>query len=229
MNFIIIDDDKESRCALEGLTAEMKNLSLIKSCTSMKEAKEVLMNDKVDVIFLDLMVDGAHELDFLNSLPYHRPHVVVVTKQFELAKEAFDLDAVDFIVKPATRVRLTKTLMKILRLNNKLDHHPISDSQIFVKENRRLTKISMKSIFLVEALADYVNIYTADKRYTALSTMKGMMDKLPDDDFMRVHKSFIVRLDAITQIEDNLVSVAGRQVPVSNSYRKEMMERLKVI
>src|SRR4029079_11734816 len=118
---------------------------------------------------------------------------------------------------------------KVINLRNNDTQKVNNGSQLFVKDSHRLVKIDMKKIQMVEALADYVNIYTAEKRYTVLSTLKGILEKLPQNDFMRVHKSYIIRLDAIGQIEDNTISIDKKLIPVSNTYKKQLMERLKII
>src|SRR5688572_19794252 len=122
MTCIIIDADKESRKLLELLVKEIKSIKLLQSCGSLVEAEEILTKNKVDIIFIDPSKPSEQTLDFLTFLPYLRPHIVVMSSQIEFAKEAFDMDATDFILKPVSRLRVVKSIVKIIKSNPQLNH-----------------------------------------------------------------------------------------------------------
>ncbi len=229
INCIIVDNDKNSRKKTEGLVSQIKHLTVLKACAKISEAGDIFSRQPVDILFFEMTEANYNDLEILHTIEV-KPQIIVTGHAKELAEQAFDADAVDFILKPVTLPRVVKALTKALQLKGAQKNEIArNSSSIFIKEKQRLIKVPFKDIFLVEALADYVHIYTPVKRYTIHATMKNMETRLPKLDFVRVHKSYIVRLDRITEVAKKALSVEKKPIPVSNTYKDELIRRLRII
>lgn len=218
------------RLDLEEKINQTMTLNLIGSCSNALEASNLVMTKNVDLIFLDVMMPGMTGLEFIKTLSASRPELIMITSNREFAAEAFDYDVTDFLVKPVAYERFLKAVSKAKRnFDKKGTTINTIDDHIFIKVASRFIKLELKNIQYIEALADYVTIYTATDKYTIHSTMKGIETTLPAADFARVHNSFIVRLDKIAAIEDNSITVNKTTIPVSRNKFKPLMQRLKLI
>jgi DNA-binding LytR/AlgR family response regulator len=227
---VIIDKDSAARKNAENILKEITHLALIKSCKSVAEGIEVLKKHKTDILIVD-MTGVSLDLCFLDSLDYERPRIIVTASDTEAAKDAFDMDAADFVPKPVTSQRMLKALSKVLNIPSSAvqGNGDGTSREFFVKQNSHFEKIDVNTICRIEALADYVSLFTDGKRYVIHSTLKGIHSKLPDKDFVRVHKSHIVRVDRISKINGRVLEVEKHTVPLSHSFRKTLFERLNVI
>lgn len=225
---IIVDDDQITQDVIESFSAKTNILQVIKKCSNALEASEVLLKEKVDLIFLDVLMPDMTGIEFIKNLNGIMPQVIMITSEKNFASDAFDLDVTDFLVKPISFARFMKAVLKAKKIfdNSK---HPSAEENIFVKVNSRLLKINSKDIFLIEALADYVAIHTSAKRYVVHSSLKSIEGKLSSSDFIRIHNSFIVRVDMISEIEDGTITINKKIVPVSRAHRKTLMNRLKLL
>lgn len=228
MNCIIVDDDEMVRHTLETLIAETDFLTLIKGCSTAVEAAETLQQESVDLIFLDVKMPGMNGLDFLKTLEENKPQVIMITADKGSAAEAYNLDASDFILKPITRARFIKAVAKTKR-NFTLHQKFVANDALFVKVNSVLRRVNMHDIIYIEAMADYLTVHTATQKYVLKSTMKNIMDKLPEKEFIRVHNSFIVRIDRISSIEDVSLLIGKKIIPISRNRRKALMDGLNLI
>ncbi len=228
MNCIIVDDDELVRHTLETLIAETDFLLLVKSCGTAAEAAVVLQEESIDLIFLDVKMPGMNGLDFLKSLEENKPQVIMITADKGSAAEAYNLDASDFILKPITRSRFLKAVAKSKR-NFTIDQKFVANDALFVKVNSVLRRVNMADIIYIEAMADYLTVHTPTQKYVLKSTMKNIMDKLPEKEFIRVHNSFIVRIDKISSIEDANLVVSKKIIPISRNRRKALMDGLNLI
>lgn len=230
MNCIIVDDDEMMRIDLENKIRQTTLLNLVGICSSAVEAANLVMSGNVDLIFLDVLMPGMTGMDFMKTLDASKPEVIMITSNKEFAVEAFEYDVTDFLIKPVAYDRFLKAVSKAKRnFDKKGTTINTVDDHIFIKVASRFIKLDLKKILYVEALADYVTIHTETEKFTIHSTMKGMEQTLPANDFARVHNSFIVRLDKISSIEDNCVSVNKMTVPVSRNRFKPLIRRLKLI
>lgn len=228
MNCIIVDDDELVRHTLETLIAETDFLTFVKSCNTAAEAAEVLQQESIDLIFLDVKMPGMNGIDFLKTLEGNKPQVIIITSDKGSAAEAYNLDASDFILKPITRARFIKAVAKTKR-NFTLDQKFVANDALFVKVNSVLRRVNTHDIIYIEAMADYLTVHTATQKYVLKSTMKNIMDKLPEKEFIRVHNSFIVRIDKISSIEDVSLLIGKKIIPISRNKRKSLMEGLNLI
>jgi DNA-binding LytR/AlgR family response regulator len=230
MNCIIVDDDALVRLDLENKIGRISFLNLIGSCSSAAEATHSIMSQQVDLMILDVMMPEMNGWQLMKALEAERPQVILVSSSKEFAAEAFDFDVTDFLVKPISNERFFRAIAKTRRVHEGRTSVASHDEHcVFIKINTRLVKIDMRDILFVEALADYVTINTANNKYTIHSTMKGMEATLPEKYFSRVHNSYIIRLDRISEIEDNCVTIGQKLIPVSRSKVKGLMQKLKLL
>ena len=229
MNCLIIDDDAIARKSVEHCISKTAFLTLTASCSGVSEALDVIKSKTIDLIFLDVEMPEMSGMDFLRTFK-DIPQIILITGKKEYAAEGFDYDVTDFLLKPLDYARFLKAVNKAQQIHQSMEVKGENgeDSLFIKKESSRFVRLAFKDILYVEALADYVNIYTADGRHTILSTMKAIETKLPPREFMRIHRSFIVRLDKIAEIEENSVSVGGKPIPVSRSNKDDLFRRLNL-
>jgi len=228
MTCIIVDDDELSRLALRQCVERTENLELVGECENAASALSLIRSKKVDLIFLDIEMPEMNGLEFIRNF-LDLPQIIFVTINKEYGAEAFDYNVTDFLVKPVEYSRFLKGVDKAREINETLQVSTEGTTDIFIKKDSRLIKIDVKDINWIEALADYVNIYTVNGRFTVLSTMKSIEQKLPQKEFARVHRSYIIRIDKIREIEDNAVNITDKIIPISRSYKDNLMKRLNLI
>ncbi len=228
MNTIIVDDDIITQDIIESYSKKTNILSVVKKCSDAMEASEILLKENIDLIFLDVMMPEMTGFDLMKNFNGTRPQIIVMTSEKNFASDAFDLDVTDFLVKPISFPRFLKAVSKAKKNHDSQDHSTM-DENIFVKANGRLLKINSKEIFLIEALSDYVAVHTSEKKYIVHSSMKSIEQNLSSNDFIRIHNSFIARVDMITEIEDGTIIINKKIVPVSRAHRKDLMNRLKLL
>jgi DNA-binding LytR/AlgR family response regulator len=237
MNCIIIDDEKLARVIIKTLCNEIDSLIILEEFSNAIEAIKFLNEHKVDLIFLDIHMPTFSGLDFIRSLK-NPPKIILTTSDPQFAIEAFEYDfIVDYLLKPVQSTRFKKAIekTKIETLKeaaaktetslNKID----IENDFYVNIDRRLIKIDLSSIYLIEAKGDYIKIKTESKDYVVHSTLKKIEDKLPDALFLKIHRSFIINIKKIIDIEDNSVLIQKDVIPVSRSKRPELMKRLDLL
>ncbi len=225
MNCLIVDDDPLSRKVVEHFVAKTDFLRLVKSCPDAIEAYKVLRNEQIDLVFLDIELPEMSGLEFIKSIE-RKPYFILITSKKDYAVEAFEQNVLDYLLKPISYPRFLKAVEKSRR-----DAPPSNDTgEIFIKaDSGRLVKISTSKILWIEALADYVIIYTPQQNYTIHTTMKSMEQKLSRNEFIRAHRSFIVRIDKITEIQENMLVINTHLIPIGRLYRNDLMKRLNLI
>jgi two-component system LytT family response regulator len=230
LNCLIIDDDEIARKSVEHCISKTAFLTLEASCSGVSQALEIIRTKSIDLIFLDVEMPEMSGMDFLRTFK-DIPQIILITGKKEYAAQGFDYDVTDFLLKPLDYPRFLKAANKALQIHQSLEVKGENgeDSLFIKKESSRFVRLTFREIQYIEALADYVNIYTAEGRHTILSTMKAIETKLPSRDFMRIHRSFIIRLDRITEIEENAVTIAGKSIPISRSNKEDLFRRLNLI
>jgi DNA-binding LytR/AlgR family response regulator len=236
MNCIIIDDEATSRTIIGELCSSYKNLNVVEVFSNAIEAIKYLNQNKTDLIFLDIHMPDFNGFDFIRTLK-DPPYIILTTADAEFAIQAFEYDCiVDYIVKPIKPERFKKSIQKVEgKLNegvtaattNKEKQQTGDD--FYININKRLIKIDIQSIYLVEAKGDYIYLKTDNKNYTVHSTLKKIEEKLPDHMFLKIHRSYIININKIIDIEDNSVLIEKDVVPVSRSNRPELMKRLNLL
>ena len=234
MKSIIIDDEKMARAIIGQLISANKNLNLISEFSNAIEAIKFLNQNKVDLIFLDIHMPNFTGFDLIQTLK-NPPKVILITSDKNFALDAFEYECiVDYIVKPITPERFNKAVQKAMSVSSsngvtKKSTENETGKELYVNIDRRLIKINFESIKLVEAKGDYILIKTEGKNYTVHSTMKKIEEKLPDDLFLKIHRSYIINTKKIIDIEDNSVLIDNDVIPVSRSNRPELIKRLNLL
>lgn len=232
MNCIIIDDDETARLIIKQHCINSEKINVLDEFSSAIEAIKYLNTAKVDLVYLDIHMPSFSGFDFIQTLK-NPPKIVLTTSDKNLAIEAFEFKSVvDYLLKPITKERFTKSLEKIESLS--VTEDPQSEiktnaESLFVSVDRRLVKINIADIYLIEAKGDYINIKTDGKNYIVHSTLKKIEDKLLAENFFKVHRSFIINTTEIVDIEDNTVLVRKDVVPVSRSNKSELMNKLNLL
>ena len=223
-NCLIVDDEPLSRDVLRKYIAEVKDLQLLAECRSAVEASHQMNLQQVDIIFLDINMPGLSGISFARSLKAS-PLIVFTTAYPEYAVEGFELDATDFLVKPYSFERFMKAVNKALeRLSN--NNIPTADEgKILVKADKKLYALKLSDILLVEGQGDYIRIRTTGENLVVHNTIKNFLNNLPANEFMRIHKSYVVNLKRIEYIEGNQVRVGEHTLPVSPVHREELLSR----
>ena len=243
---LIVDDESMARKLLEENIRQVPFLELVGMCKNPFEAMQVLQEQTVDLMFLDIQMPGMLGTKFLQSLR-EKPMVIFVTAYANYAVESYDLDVIDYLMKPVSMERFTKAAYKALEEKQKMlaiSNPSVAQSSVietnvqkteeaapdyfFVNVEYSLVKISIKDISHVESMKDYVKIFliTSKKPILTKSTLKGIEEKLPTKGFMRVHKSFIVNIDKIESIRSQSITIGEHHIPVSDAHLEGLMKVL---
>lgn len=227
---IIVDDEPLALDILESFVLKMPNLQLVARCENAFEANEILQNQKIDLMFLDIQMPQLSGVDFLKSLS-SPPCVVFTTAFAEYAVEGFELNAVDYLVKPISLDRFMKAVNKV---SDKISQRTEgageegTDQFFFVKADKKLVKVNFDEIVYIEGLKDYVIIKNENTRVITLQTMKSLEEKLPTSTFRRIHRSFIVNMNKIQALDGNVVEVLEKgqvkHLPIGKNYRDELLD-----
>lgn len=228
MQSLIVDDDEMVRIDIEKRIRNMPGLQFAGSCANATEAAGILMSTKIDLVFLDVQLPDMNGLQLLKLLDNKRPNIILITSKKEYAVEAFDYEVADFLVKPFTDERFLKAVLRASRIRQSNPETAVPD-HIFVRVNSVLEKINLADILFIEALADYVQIQTSKQRYVVHATMKSLEQSLESGRFLRVHNSYIVRLDKIARIEDNSIVIGDKVIPVSRAKLKLLLEQINLL
>ena len=229
LNCIIIDDEPIARKGLREYIQDVDFLQLVGEFDSPLKATDVLSNEKIDLMFLDIHMPKITGIEFLRSLQ-HPPQVIFTTAYPQYAVDGFDLNVLDYLVKPVSFDRFLKAAMKAKDMINKMSvaGSPANTKEdyVFIKADNKLVKIFYNDILYVEALQNYVTIHTANKKYITYLTFKGMEESLPADQFIRVHKSYLVSANKIESIEGNSIRIGQHEIPISRTVKEEVLEKL---
>lgn len=227
---IIVDDEPLARHLLARYTSRLAGWEAVASCRSVAEAYEALYQHSVDVLFLDINMPDRTGIDFLSTLR-HPPLVVFTTAYAEYAAQAFDLNAVDYLVKPITEARFAESIAKVERLLQQ--GQPIvaapETNHLFLKQDTRLVRVLYEDILYVEALKDFCKVYLKDRTMLASTHLKGMEDLLPPALFLRIHRSYVVAVNKITALQGNMVEIGRQALPVGSTYKEELLQRLRLL
>ncbi|MDG1296123.1 MAG: LytTR family DNA-binding domain-containing protein [Saprospiraceae bacterium] len=239
LNTIIVDDEPLARDILETYIEQIPELNLIAKCSNALEANNELQSNKIDLMFLDIQMPQITGTDFLKSLS-NPPMVVFTTAYPNYAIEGFELDALDYLLKPISLDRFMKAVNRALEMQQLLsgdtsetaeivdNPNGEKDDFIFVKSDKKLIKIHYSEIIYIEGLKDYVIIRCKDSRVITLQTMKSLEAKMPSNIFKRIHRSYIVNLDEINALVGNMVEVTEKgqtkNLPIGKNYKDDLLE-----
>ena len=225
INCIVVDDEPLARKVLENHIEQIENLYLIKSCSNVLEALTAMNESGVDLIFMDIQMPGINGMTFIKTLK-NPPPVIFTTAFSEYAADSYELDAVDYLMKPIVFERFEKCISKYLKLSQGL---PDSKTYTYFKVDGRLVKIDHSAIICIQSIKDYVLIKTAGQNYISHMTMKYLSTLLPPDIFKRVHRSYFVNLMHISSFGSNVIELGNIEIPVGESYKRETNSLKKVL
>lgn len=233
MKYLIIDDNPMARTVMRQLASGIEGMTLKGECASALEAFNLMLNESVDLLLLDVEMPEMSGLELLQNLP-SKPLVILITSKTEYAAEAFDLNVVDYIVKPVTLPRFLAAVQKAREIwEGRLNTVEKSTEKdyLFVRSDGALSKVRFDEILWVQALVDYVQFITeSGKKHTVHATLKAVESHLNDARFVRCHRSYIINTDKIDRIEEGAMIVIGKQVvPMSEQYKPAVLKRLNVL
>ena len=228
---LIIDDEPLSQEVLEKFVLDVPGLHLEGICSNALEAMEILQQQPVDLMFLDINMPKLSGISFARSLE-HPPMIIFTTAYPEYAVEGFELDAVDYLVKPISFDRFIKGVNKALEYwqmrNLKNIRTDIDDDRNFItiKSDKKIYKIDIKDIQYIQSYGDYIKIFTSEKMILTSETMKNILEVLKEP-FIRVHKSFLVNLECILYVEGNQIKIGDALIPIGLKYKEDFFEKFK--
>jgi DNA-binding LytR/AlgR family response regulator len=235
MKSLIIDDDATARLIVNKLCSKVDDIEVVEEFSNAIEAIKFLNSNTVDVIFLDIHMPSFSGFDFIKTLK-DPPKIILTTSDRNFALDAFEYNCVvDYLVKPIEIGRFKKAIDKLSAFENKEVINGIQPSlekytkELYVNIDRRLIKIDFSEINVIEAKGDYIKIKTNDKNHIVHSTLKKIESKLPTEMFLKVHRSYVINIQKIIDIEDNSVLIKKDVIPVSRSNRSELMKRLNLL
>ncbi len=231
MNCIIVDDNRVALSLVRQLISKVDDLNVIAECNNAIEAYNFLQNNKVDVIFLDIEMPEMTGIELTKNLGQDHPIIVFTTSKEEYAVEAFELNIADYLIKPISIPRFLQAIEKVKTIyESKHEDVKINDEEfLFIRDSNVIRRIKTEDILYVEAMGDYVKIHIPNKLYAIHSTLKAVESRLSSTRFMRVHRSYIVAIPNIDSLEDGMIIINKKAIPVADAFRSALNKRLNVI
>lgn len=224
---VIIDDDKMMRTILSQFISKHPGLKLIGEFEGALDAITFVQKEKPDILFLDLEMPEFSGKDFLETYGREMQNVIITTSHHQFAVKAFEFNVTGYLTKPFSIADFNKAIKKVEDNQAKQKSKSVSETDtIFVKKASAIKKIKLSDIYLIECVGDYVTLYTDKEKFTLHATMKAMEEKFPSEQYLRIHRSFIVRIDRIDEIEDDTVSFGSKIVPIGKTYKQEVLNRI---
>ena len=219
---IIIDDEKLASEVIQTHLKEFSNMELVGVFLSPMDALNTIEEDKIDVVFLDINMPKMNGLDFIRNIE-SSTNFIITTAYREFAVESYDLDVLDYLVKPIPFTRFLKSINKIsqkIYSDKNFDHNnnQADKSFIFLKVDKKLMRVKFEDIFHIESLKDYIKVFTRTGDFLVHKSLTGITEELPKNQFLRIHRSFTVALDKIDAIEGNSVLITNKRIPIGRKY-----------
>lgn len=228
ITYLIIDDEYMAHDIIKGYCDLLPHMKLLKSCYDALEAIDFLNKNTVDLIFLDLNMPKLKGFDFLRTL-HHHPKIIVTTAYQEFALEGYELNISDYLLKPFGFERFLKAINKTFGSDNqlsKLSESSENSNRIFVKTNKKYIQLELDAILYIEAFGNYTKIITSAETLTLREKISTIVDLLPPQDFLQVHKSFVVAPPKINRIEGNRIFISNYEIPIGKTFRSNVMRLL---
>jgi DNA-binding LytR/AlgR family response regulator len=231
MKCIIVDDNKMARMALKQLVSQVPALELVAECNDAAEALDSLDSTQVDLLLLDIEMPGMNGFDLIKKMGNNKPFIIFTTAKKDYAVEAFELNVVDYLVKPIALPRFKQAIEKAQEAieSNKQEVKVEEQGFVFVKDNGVLKRIAIDDIIFLEAMGDYVKVHTPQKFHVVHATLKSIEEKLPSSKFIRVHRSYIVAINKIDYIQEGTISIGKTTIPVADTHKSNLNKRLNLL
>lgn len=223
---LIVDDEKLARTGLTDYLAKVPAFQLIGTCKNALEANFIVQQETVDLIFLDIQMPELTGLEWLQSLN-QAPAIIFTTAYREFAWEGFELNAIDYLVKPISFDRFLRACNKAQKVLTPTTKEELEQpAYIFIKLDQQLIKIAFKDIMYLEASGDYIFIYTPEQRYMPLLSLRQVEPELPKNQFLKVHRSFIVNKDYVEAIQGNQLVIGNAKIPISRNHQQATFQEI---
>lgn len=231
MNCLIVDDNAIARTVLKQMVSMDPELVLIGECEDAIEAYKTVLSNQIDLLFLDVEMPGMTGIELVKSLEGKRPMIIFTTGTTDYAAVAFDLNVVDFLIKPILPVRFLQAIEKARDLlKNKQTATTVKEDEfIFIRDSSTVRRLRVSDILYLEAMGDYVKINVPNQVYSIHSSLKAVEQKLSPSVFLRVHRSFIVNVSKIDTIEGGTLIINKLMVPVSDAFRAALNKRMQIL
>ncbi|WP_199136739.1 LytR/AlgR family response regulator transcription factor [Pedobacter sp. ASV12] len=220
INCLIVDDEPLAQDILATYVQDTSSLCLVKTCNTALEAFEVLHQEKIDLLFLDIKMPGLSGIDLVKSLK-NPPAVIFTTAYSEYAAASYDLEAVDYLLKPITQARFDKALAKFLKLQPVAEATP---NFTYFKVSGKLVKVLHDDILYAQSIKDYILLHTLLGNHIVHMTMKYLGELLPEKEFVRVHRSYLVNRNAVQVIGKAHLRINEKEIPIGESYKRALVQ-----
>ena len=231
MRCLIIDDNKMARMAMKKLVSQVPMLELVAECENPMEAYQYINTKAVDLLLLDIEMPGMTGLELTKNLGNNKPLIIFTTAKTDYAVEAFELNVIDYVVKPVSPARFLQAIDRaseaLASLKQEVNVQNLEF--VFVKDNGVLKRINTDDILYLEAMGDYVKVHTPQRFHVLHSTLKAIEEKLPADKFLRVHRSYIVSFNKIDSIQEGTIFIGKNTIPIADTYRPVLNKRLNLL
>lgn len=227
LTYLILDDDEIDRTLVEVEAEKFPFLHKIASCSNPVEALEIMNSSRPDVLFLDIEMPGISGIDFLRKKIHNMSLPVLITSHPEFALEGFELEVFDYLLKPVSSERFGNCALRLCDFFQMRTKAYAFDAEqesnfIIIKQGYDKFKIFMDDILFLEAMKDYTKIATKKQHYLVLSTLNGIIEKLPPDKFVRIHRSYVVNKNKVDTVQKNMIIIQSTELPVGKMYRHEL-------
>jgi two-component system, LytTR family, response regulator len=226
---VLVDDEPLAVKVLQNYFANFPEFEVVATFNNSLEALDFVNNNPVDTLFLDINMPMMTGFELI-SLMENKPKVVITTAFREFAAESYDLEVLDYLVKPIPLPRFIKCINKItteFHLKNNLKVEPLRvDSHIFIKVDKKMVKIHIDEILFIEGMKEYIKVVTLDKTYITHKSLTSLSEELPSERFLRIHKSYTIAIDKVKSIEGNRIQIHSFTIPIGRNYSKEVKSRI---
>ncbi len=231
MNCLIVDDNIIARTTMKQLASQVSDIKVVGECESGIDAYNFLKKNEVDLLLLDIEMPDMTGLELTKNLGDKSPLIIFTTSKKEYALEAFELNVVDYILKPVVPARFIQAIDKVREIlqSNTEEVKINNDEFIFIRDSNIVRKIQMDDILYAEAMGDYVKIFVGKKFYAIHTTLKATEERLPSSKFLRVHRSYIVAISKIDTIQDGAIIINEKPIPVADAYRAGLNKRMNIL
>ncbi len=227
INCLVVDDEPIAREGMKEYISQVDYLYLVAECKSGSEAAGLLHKNKIDLVFLDIQMPDLTGIEFVKALA-GPPLIIFTTAYPQYAIEGYELDVMDYLIKPISFARFLKSIEKVQSyLKTKDNNVNTTNEFFFIKCNGKIEKIFTADVIYIEAMANYVIIHTQQKKYITYITFSGICRSLPDHLFMRIHKSYMVAVSAVKTIDGDEVITSTVRLPFSKSYKEKVMNKIE--
>jgi len=226
---IIIDDEALAISVIENHLKNFDHVEIVETFNNPLKAYRVLEQEKIDLIFLDINMPQMTGFAFIENLSY-KPLIVITTAYREYAVKSFELNILDYLVKPIPFNRFLKTINKVYQQvyvsNKSADVSLQQEPHIFLKVNKKLIKINLNDILYIESLKDYIKVITTLGDYVVHKSLTAITEELPHSNFIRIHRSYTISINKVIALEGNTVEISNRKIPIGRNYVKQTKERI---